>query len=92
VADARHDQRVRVGDVDQGEPAAPGPCGRVFGQQRRLGVFFIEVFEDRQRLEQLRIAVDQRRHHHLRVDRLVGWVELVALFEMQVGILVAEPF
>ncbi len=65
------------------------PPGR---QERRLGVFLLEVFEDRERLEQPRPAVDQRRHHHLRVDRAVLWRELVAALQMEVHIVAAEPF
>src|SRR6516162_5390209 len=46
-----------------------------------------EIFEDGQRLEQLEIAVDQGRHHHLRIDRAVFDGELVAFFEVQKSVL-----
>src|SRR4029077_7839676 len=53
VPHARHDQGVRVGGVNQGDP--PHPCSRrrVAGEQRRMGVLLLKIFEDGQRLEQL---------------------------------------
>src|SRR5208282_6024762 len=74
---------MRVRDIDQRDSAHPGPRLRVSRQQRRLGILLVEIFEDGQRLEQLDLAVDQRRHHHLRVDCPILGSELVALFEMQ---------
>src|SRR5712691_9410157 len=60
-------------------------------QERRLGVFLLEVFEDRERLEQLGRAVGQRRHHHLRIDRAVLRRELVATLQMEEHILALQP-
>ena len=49
---ARHDQWVRIAGDDLCEPphtrAAPG----VAGQQRRIRMRLVEIFDDRQRLEQ----------------------------------------
>src|SRR5215469_9874533 len=42
---------------------------------------------DGQRLKQFDVAVDQGRHHHLRIDRSVFGGELVALFEVQKTVL-----
>ena len=91
MPDARHDQRVRVGNVDQRKAARPGACRCILRQQWRLGVFLVEIFEDRQRLKQLHIAIDQGRHDHLRVERLVLRPELVALLQMQKGIVMRQP-
>src|SRR5215468_4297198 len=46
VSNARHDQRVRVGDVDQCEPAHPGARQWVGRQQRRLRIRLVEIFEN----------------------------------------------
>src|SRR5271165_6683903 len=87
VANTRHDQRMRVGHVDQCEPAHPGPCLRICGQQRRLRVLLLEIFENSQRLEELDVTVDQGWDHHLRIDRAVRIGELIALFEVQKAVL-----
>src|SRR5438105_1860707 len=47
----------------------------------------VEIFENSKRLKQLDVAVDQGRHHHLRIDRPVRGVKLVALFEVQKAVL-----
>src|SRR5579884_769101 len=57
-----------------------------------MRVRLVEIFEDRQRLEQCRLAIDEGGHDHLRVDRTVAVGELVALFEMQVHVLAREAF
>ena len=57
----RRDQRQR--------PDARAP-DRIPGQQRRLGMDFLEVFEDGQRLGQHLARIEhQRRHQLLRIDR-----------------------
>jgi hypothetical protein len=66
VPNARHDQRVRVGDVDQCQPAHPGSRYWVGRQQRRLRICLVEIFEDGQGLEKVDVAVDQSWYHHLR--------------------------
>jgi hypothetical protein len=38
---------------------------------------------DRSRLKQLDVAVNQGRHHHLRIDLSVRGGELVAIFEVR---------
>jgi hypothetical protein len=83
----RHDQRVGVSHVDQCEPAHPGPRLRIGGQQRRLRVLLLEIFENGQRLEELDITVDQGWDDHLRIDRAVRIGELVALLEVQEAVL-----
>src|SRR5262249_54802033 len=53
-------------------------------QQRRLRIFLLEVFEDRERLHQRRaVAIEQGRHDHFRIERPVGGVELVTLEQIQ---------
>ena len=83
-ADARHDQRMRVGRRDQRQAAHARAAARVLRQQRRLRLGLLEVLHDRHRLEQRRPAVveHQRRHHRLRVDRLVVGLVLHALEEV----------
>src|SRR6202023_872624 len=71
----------------QREPAHPGPRLRIGGQQRRLRTRLVEIFENGQRLEQLDVTVDQGWNHHLRIDRPVRGVELIALFEVQKAVL-----
>src|SRR5579864_233631 len=52
-----------------GERAHLGPRDRVLGQQRRLGLRLIEIFDDGERLQQTLAARRlQHRHPHLRVD------------------------
>ena len=48
VPNARHDQWVRVGDVDQCKPAHPGPRLRIGWQQRGHRILFFEIFENGQ--------------------------------------------
>ena len=48
------------------------------GQERRLGVGLIEILEDRERLGQHRVAIDQHRHQLLRIERAEFGAELLA--------------
>ncbi|OIQ68510.1 hypothetical protein GALL_498970 [mine drainage metagenome] len=60
-----------------------GAAQRVLRQQRRLGVDFIQPFDDGKRLGQDRAAVLlQRRHQPLRVDHQIAWVALLAPAQM----------
>jgi hypothetical protein len=48
------------------------PFERIARQQRRLGMHLIEIFDDRERLNEHVAGIElQRRHAHLRVDRAV---------------------
>jgi hypothetical protein len=71
VGVTRHDQR---------KATHPRTIERRLRQQRRVGSDLVEVFEDRQRLEQqAAIVVDQRRQHHLRIDGAKLRIALLAL-------------
>ena len=91
VPHPRDDQRVRVGGVNQCDPAHPGARRRIAGQQRRMRISLVEIFEDGERLKQFDLAVDQGRHHHLRVDRSIFRGELVTLFKVQKAVLARCP-
>jgi len=67
------------------------PRTQVLRQDRRLRVFLLEVFEDGEGLEELGVAVDQRRHHRLRIDRRVAGGVLVALLQVQEAVLAGQP-
>src|SRR5258708_3543232 len=82
IADARHDERMRIRDIDQREAAHPGARQRIHRQDRRFRVFLLEIFEDRDRLEKLGIAVEKRWHDRLRVRGLVFRLELFAAIEV----------
>src|SRR5713226_3198803 len=82
IADARHDERMRIRDIDQREAAHPGARQRIGRQDRRFRVFLFEIFEDGDRLEELGVAVEQGRHDRLRVRRLVFRLELIAAIEV----------
>ena len=51
---------------------------RLLRQQRRLRMSFLEIFDDRERLLQRRVAVDPRRHDRIRVQRAVRVLQLLA--------------
>src|SRR5258705_9372618 len=92
AADARNDQRMPVAHDDLREPANSGPAAGILRQQRRPGMGFLEVFEDRHRLEQRRTAVDDERGHHaLRVDRLVFLGVLLSLQQIDRDLLDLYP-
>ena len=72
AANPRNDQRMPVAHDDLREAANARPAAGILRQQRRPGMRFLQIFQDRHRLKQRRTAVDRERGHHaLRVDRLV---------------------
>src|SRR4051812_32944042 len=72
LADARHDERMRVAGDDLREAAHARPAARIGRQERRLREALLEVFENGKRLEQRwTVVVDERRQHALRVDGAV---------------------
>src|ERR1700704_3409604 len=88
---ARHDQRMRIAGDDLGEPTHARAAARIARQQRRLRMGLIEIFDDRQRLEQDRpVAVDQRRERHHGIDRTVGGLALLPLHQVHVDDLVGR--
>ena len=51
---------------------------RLRRQQRGFGMRFLEIFDDRERLLQRGVAVDQRRHDRIRIHRAVCVLQLLA--------------
>ena len=51
IADARHRQRMRIGNRHQRQRARIGALLDVLRHQPRLGLDIVEIFDDRQRLE-----------------------------------------
>src|SRR5215470_1018788 len=83
VADPRHDQRVDVARRDLRQPPDARAGARLAREERRLGMGLVQVLEDRERLEERwGVAVEERRHHALRVDAAVPGRELLALQEI----------
>ena len=77
-----------VGGRDQRQRAHPRPADRIPGQQRRLGMRLLEIFQDGQRLGQHLARIEhQRRHQLLRIDRDVVGRRLLALAQMARGML-----
>ena len=90
---ARDDKGMRVHRQHLREGAYMRACAQIHRQQRRLRIFLLEVFENRKRLHQRRaVAVEQRRHHHLRIERPIDWVELVALEQIERDRFRNQPF
>ena len=62
-------ERMDVAGDEVGERARLGAPDRVLGQQRRLGLRLIQIFDDGERLQQMLAARrDQNWHAHLRID------------------------
>src|SRR5580704_10609520 len=62
-------ERMDVAGDEVGERARLGAPDRILGQQRRLGMRLIEIFDDGERLQQMLAAWrHQHRHAHLRID------------------------
>src|ERR1700704_1511903 len=90
-AHPRHDQRMRIAGDDLGEPAGAGAAARIARQQRGLRVGLVEIFDDRQRLEQDRsVAIEQRRKRHHGIDRAVVGLALLPLHQVHVDDLVGR--
>jgi hypothetical protein len=85
VAHAWHDQGMGIAGDDHGERAHARPIRRLTRQQRRIGPDLIEVFQDRDRLEQRAPAViDERRDQHLRIDGAEVRLVLLPLHQIDV--------
>src|SRR5437867_9290112 len=70
--------RVDFAGDDQRHASHQRAVGGIARQQRRLGIFFIKILDDGERLGQNSSAVFQRGHERLRIDRLIGGGELLA--------------
>jgi len=62
---------MRLARDRQRERANARARGCVARQQRRLGLRLLQVLEDRERLWNRELAVDERRHDLLRVQRAI---------------------
>ena len=81
----RRQQRMALAGHHQRQRTHAGAAVDIGGQQRRGGVFLVEIFEDGERLEQRgAVILDQRRQRHLRIDLAILGVT------MRVGVEVDE--
>ena len=78
IADAGRHQRMRVGYRHQRERTRIGPLLGILGNEARLGLDIVEIFHDRQRLEDGMAVVNESRHHPFGVDGLIARLELLA--------------
>ena len=93
IAHARHDEGVRIGHRDQRQRPHAGAAPGVLRQQRRVGMGLVQVLHDGERLvEHVAVVLHQRGDHHLRVDRLVVGLVLLAGIEVDVDLLELQPF
>src|SRR5262245_53175975 len=61
--------------------------------ERWVRILLFQVFKDRERLHQWRtVTLQQSRHNHLRIDRPIGRIELVALEQIQRNRFGGQPF
>ena len=91
LAHPRHQEGMGIAGDDLGKRAHPRPRPRILRQQRRLRMRLVEVFHDRQRLEQHRaVAVDQRGDQHLRVHLAERLLALPALDQVDIDDLVGH--
>jgi hypothetical protein len=88
---ARHDQRVRIGGDELRKRAHARAAARITRQQRRSGMRLVQIFDDRQRLEQRRpFAVDEHRYRHHRIDRAERRRTLLAFHQVYVHHLIGH--
>ena len=80
----RHDERMRVHRNHLRERSHVCPCAQVDRQERRAWILLLDVFDDRERLHQGRaVAVEQGGHRHLRIERRIGVLKLLALEQVE---------
>ena len=78
IADTRRHQRMRIGDRHQRQRARIGALSGVLRYQSRFRLDVVEIFDDRERLEDGMAVMNEGRHHALGVDKLVARLELLA--------------
>ena len=76
VTDARHHQRMGIGSRHQGERTRIGALLCIRWNEPRFRLDVVQIFNDRQRLEDRMAVVDERRHHAFGVDSLIARLEL----------------
>ncbi len=69
---------MSIGNRRQRQRARIGPLPDILGYQSRLGLNIVEIFDDRQRLEDGMAVVNKGRHHALGVDGGIARFELFA--------------
>src|ERR1700731_2488328 len=88
-AHARHQERMGVAGDDLRKRAHPGPGPRRRGQERGLRVCLIQIFHDREGLEQRwSVSFDKSRKEHLRIHRAERGLTLRALHQIDIDTLV----
>ena len=77
-----------IGGADQRQGPHAGAVDRILGQQRRLGMRLLEIFQDGQRLGQHLARIEhQGRHQLLRIERDIVGRRLLALAQMARSVL-----
>lgn len=82
IPHAWDDQGLNIGDGDLCQCPNPGLACCVSRQQRRLGPDLIDVFRNGQRLAQAQALVFEQGQDVLRIEALVGLLELFALAQI----------
>ncbi len=82
--------RMNVAGDDLGQRTHPRALGRVARKQRRIGINLVEIFDDRQRLDERPAAIIEGRHQALRVDGEVIGLGLIVSSQMNGRGLVVE--
>src|SRR3546814_5939563 len=62
---------------DLGHASDLGPLDGVSGDQGRIGIDLIQIFDDRQALAKTGLSVDEPRHQALRIDLLERFAQLL---------------
>jgi len=84
--------RMDVAGDELRDSAHARAVGGVAGQQRRLGVGFVEIFDDRERLRKDLSILLERRDQPLRVHREIGRRGLVVAAQVNEGPLAWQAF
>jgi hypothetical protein len=85
-------ERVDIAGDDLGERANPRPIRRPVGQEGRFGMGFVEIFDDRQRLNEDLPAVLDGGDEALGVEGEIGGLFLIAAAPMDKRALIGKAF
>ena len=85
-------QGVDVAADDGRERAHPGALLRVGGQQCRRGIPLFQPLDDGGRLDQDQVALDQRRHQPLRIERLERGSQMLFAAQVHRHVVVIQLF
>jgi hypothetical protein len=91
VADARDRQWMRIRHRHQRQRPRIGPLLGIRRDQPGLGIYVIEIFDDRQRLEDGMPVMDEGRHHALGIHLRIFRLELLAGEDVDGNFLERQP-